>query len=632
MRKHSPEKWFDAQVTASMYLEKDGALWLGFPDQLVRFQNGKFRALSPALRSIDSEINVTLRDAAGDLWFGGQGLYQLHQSDLHCYKQANGSAIGEIRELLEDPGGGIWIGSDDGLLFFREGRMRTWTESDGLSSNHISALYQDKEGVLWIATTDGGLNRFERGRFQHITMQNGLYSDNIYRIFEDRAGFLWLTCRKGIFRVRKDELNAFAAGRVSRVTNLHLGKANGFSNADCRGHGQPRGFQKEDGTLLLPTQDGLAVLHPDQIAFDSRPPPVVIEGCWLNRQAVNCQGEIRIRPGQEELDIQYTAISFSRAEQTRFRYQLSGLDTRWTDADTRRSVTYSHLPPGTFTFHVIAANSDGVWNTQGKGLSIVVLPPFYRSWWFLMTILCAVAAAAALGHRYRIVQLHHRQAAQEAFSRQLISTQEEERRRIAAELHDSLGQHLVIIRNWALLGSGQVAAQASAQEELAQIGETALQAIQEVREIVHNLGPYHLDRIGLANTIQDMIDRIGQATGIRFRTDLESLDGTLPREAEMNVFRIAQEAINNLVKHSEATEAEVTMRRETDSVKLIVTDNGKGFDPSALPVSTEKCGFGLTGMAERVRLLNGTCALHSAPGHGTTIEFTLPARISPRQC
>ncbi len=120
------------------------------------------------------------------------------------------------------------------------------------------------------------MNRFERGRFQHVNQQNGLYADDIYSIVEDRAGFFWLTCRKGVSRVRKEELNAFFAGRVARVSSLHLGKTNGFLSVDCRGDGPPRSFQTRDGTLLVPTKNGLAVLHPDRLTIDSRPPPVFI--------------------------------------------------------------------------------------------------------------------------------------------------------------------------------------------------------------------------------------------------------------------------------------------------------------------------------------------------------------------
>ncbi len=239
-----------------------------------------------------------------------------------------------------------------------------------------------------------------------------------------------------------------------------------------------------------------------------------------------------------------------------------------------------------------------------------------------------LVSMAWFGHQYRISQLQRQQAAQETFARQLISIQENERRRIASELHDSLGQSLVIIRNWALLGSGQLPANAAAKEELEEIKTTAAHAIKEVREIAYNLGPYHLDRIGLANTIQEMVNRVAGASGIHFTSELDPCEGALSRETEMNLFRIAQESTNNIVKHSEATAASLTMKREGDSIRLTITDNGKGFPSQAAASPSNTKGFGLTSMAERIRLLNGAWHVHSAPGQGTTIEVRLKAEKS----
>jgi signal transduction histidine kinase len=365
------------------------------------------------------------------------------------------------------------------------------------------------------------------------------------------------------------------------------------------------------------------VIDPRQI--DATPAPVYIERVSLDQQALppSASAEVRIEPGQGNLEIQYVALSFSRPEQVKYKYRLEGLDETWIDAKTRRMAYYPYLPPGAYTFRVIAANSDGVWNTEGKSLRIIVLPPFYRTWWFLMLIGLGVAGAVWLGYEYRVRQLRRAQARQQAFARQLIESQENERRRIAVELHDSLGQSLVIIRNWALLGAGQLDAQAPAKEELDEITNTAARAINEVREIAYNLGPYHLERLGLAGTIQDMVNRVAQASQLRFTTELDGTDGALSREAEMNLYRIAQESINNIVKHAAATEAKITLKREARSLKLTIVDNGKGFDPQLAASPAGKSGFGLTGMAERVKLLEGSWAVRSAIGEGTTIEVTL---------
>ena len=255
----------------------------------------------------------------------------------------------------------------------------------------------------------------------------------------------------------------------------------------------------------------------------------------------------------------------------------------------------------------------------------MVLPPFYRTWWFLVLLGVASVSVVTVGYRYRVTQLHRRQAAQEEFSRQLIRIEENERRRIASELHDGLGQRLVIIRNWALLGSPEIASENSAFEHLQQINQEALEAIHEVREIAYNLAPHHLDRIGLANTLKDMLGRVAQASGMCFRVSVAELSGALPRDAEISFFRIVQEAVSNVVKHAAASEAEVTILREAGLVKLLVSDNGKGFDASASIASAERNGFGLAGIAERVRLLGGSSAVRSTPGHGTRLEVTLQA-------
>ena len=203
-------------------------------------------------------------------------------------------------------------------------------------------------------------------------------------------------------------------------------------------------------------------------------------------------------------------------------------------------------------------------------------------------------------------------------------SQESERKRIAAELHDSVGQSLVIIRNWAMLGAGQLGDAAPAREELDEINSIASRTIGEVREIAYNLGPYHLERLGFEKSMRDMVTRVAQASGIAITAELDSLDGALSRESEMSLYRIAQEALNNVVKHSRAAKARVVLEREAASVRLAVVDDGAGFDAHAAAASGRP-GFGLNGMAERVRLLGGTLAIRSAPGHGTTVETLLPA-------
>ena len=331
-------------------------------------------------------------------------------------------------------------------------------------------------------------------------------------------------------------------------------------------------------------------------------------------------------PGQANLEIQYTAISWSRAPQVRFKYQLVGLDRDWVDAGTRRTAYFAHVPPGTYTFRVIADNGEGSWNTDGKSLSIVVLPPFYRTSWFTTLAAISLLGLGYSGVKLRITRLETERNAQRAFSRTLLGSQETERRRIAAELHDSLGQSLLIIKNRIALAQSEAADPEILRQQLEELSASATHAIDECREIAYNLRPYHLSRFGLAATLRAMFMRIGEVTAITPSTDIGAIDNALSEEAQTNVYRIVQECVSNIIRHSQATEASLVARRDGRYITLVISDNGVGFVRTGQPPATTASprilsGFGLIGVAERVKMLGGRFEIDSTAG--TTIRIRL---------
>jgi signal transduction histidine kinase len=333
---------------------------------------------------------------------------------------------------------------------------------------------------------------------------------------------------------------------------------------------------------------------------------------------------VRLNAAQTSFEIQYTAFSFANPERIHFKYQLDGLDQRWIDAGSRRTAYYSHLPPGDYSFKVIAANSDGIWNMQGTHLQVSVLPPFYRTWWFVGLVLMTVTGAVAFGWRYRVSQLHRAYAAQQSFSRQLIASQERERKRIAGELHDSLGQQLLIIKNLAVLALSNFDGQMSPKEPLDEISNTASQAVEEMRGIAYNLRPYQLEKLGLTAAIRGLVNRVAAASHIRFTAETDNVDGLFPQEIEISIYRIVQEALNNTIKHSQATQGRVLVTGKEGTVDLLIEDNGRGFTPpDSRTAEQSHKGFGLLGIAERVRMLGGRVVIESAPGHGSTIQIFL---------
>jgi signal transduction histidine kinase len=288
---------------------------------------------------------------------------------------------------------------------------------------------------------------------------------------------------------------------------------------------------------------------------------------------------------------------------------------------------FPHLPPGSYKFTVIGANSDAVWSEPAV-ISITVIAPFWQRWWFIALVVLGVFGMIAVSYQLRLNQLERRRATQEEFSRRLINAHETERQRVAAELHDGLGQSLLVIKNRSLLGemnsgeNGQV-------EQFKNISEAATQAIEEVRHITYNLRPYHLNRLGLTQAIEAMIEMVAESTPIRFETRIALLDDTFPGESEVVFYRIVQECINNIIKHSEASEAIIEILRKEKEIIIKISDNGRGFAPdqndSGVSMKT-KGGFGLIGMVERVRMLGGTHTIESGAGRGTnvTVKITLP--------
>lgn len=613
-----------------------GSLYVSEQDRFVPFEPEKTAGFG--------FIYAIYTDLDNALWFGGdKGLRRLQDGVLTSFSVAEGLAGDDVKTIIQARGGGLWIGTYDGLTRFKNGRLTSWREANGLPSRTVRALYEDADGTLWIGSYDGGLARFKDGRFTSYNTKTGLPNDGAFQILEDDDHNFWISSNRGIYRVNKGELNDFAEGKISRVNSISYGKSDGMLNAECNGGRWPAGIRAHDGRLWFPTMDGVAVIDPRDIKVNSQPPPVVIEGVRIDNADSefgqedastekvdpansNSRPRIQVEPSQQNFEIRYTALSFINSENLRFKYKLEGLDDKWVDAGTRRQAYFSHVPPGDYTFRVIAANSDNVWNEVGATLAIVVLPPFYRTWWFstLAALTIVLLALLLFSQRVRRIKLKH--AAELAFSRRLIDSQEQERKRFAAEMHDGLGQSLVIIKNRARLSLKQSDHNESARDHLESISETASHAIHEAKEIAFNLRPHLLDRLGLTKTIESMLGKVFGASGIELQTEIDPIEDVLEKDSEILLYRIVQECASNIVKHSRAKKAFILIRRDENVLSVKFIDDGGGFDPSIREADLSKRSFGLVGIAERTRLLGGKLNISSQRGIGTTVSVIIDLR------
>lgn len=645
-----------------IYQAQNGFIWIGTTEGLFRYRDGVFVIEKSLQKQIISAIaeDQTGRIFAGEfdkvwvgngtkfsliyqgnlgtvwalypepdgsLWIGSdKGLTKLKDGIATTFTTKDGLAGDDNKVIIDDKTGGLWIGSYGGLTHYKDGKFTAWTEKDGLPSRTIRSLYLDNENILWIGTYDGGLGRFKDGKFTRYTNKEGLFNNGVFQILEDKRGNFWISSNRGIYRVSRQELNDFADGRQTSISSIAYGKSDGMLNVECNGGRSPAGIITRDGKMWFPTQDGISVINPDEVQVNPKPPPVRIESFFLDRNPVDFDDEVQIQPNQENFEIQYTALSFINSENLRFKYKLEGLDNDWIETGTRRTAYFSHVPPGSYTFRVIAANSDGIWNEEGASIKIVVHPHFYRTWWFITLVALSVSGLVILVFVTRVKRAERERKEQEEFSRRLLASQEQERQRIAAELHDSLGQSLLIIKNRIALAQSDIDEKETVVEQLDELSHSATSAIEECREIAYNLRPYQISRFGLSKTLYGIFMRINEVTKIHATAEIDTIDDLLTDEAQINLYRVVQECVNNIIKHSQATEASLFINLEGDEITLLIQDNGRGFVQNENNSKDPKRGgFGLIGMAERVKMFDGSYTIDSALGQGTNIRIKLKA-------
>ena len=611
-----------------------GTMWLGtYGGGLTRLRAGREERLRHTAGLSDSVLLALVTDRAGTVWVGTNngGVAALDDGRVAAaYTTADGLAHNAVRVIHQTADGAMWFGTLEGLSRLAEGRLTTYRAADGLSSGHVRALHEDRDRNLWIGTYGGGLNRLRDGRFSAVTRADGLADDIVSTILEDDRGYFWMSGNRGIYRVARDDLLAFAEGRVRRVHSVLYGELDGLRNAETNGGFQPAGWKDEHGRLWFPTVQGVAMVDPGQVRAGEPAPAVSIEEVVVDGEPRPASDRLVVGPGRVTLEVRYAGLSLTAPEHVRFRYRLEGFDDDWVEAGTRRVAYYPRLPPGRYRFVMTAANRDGVWHADGTSLGVRVTAPFWQTLGFRLAGGLGLLAVAAILVRRREVAARRSRAAQEAFSQRLIESQEHERRRIAGELHDGLGQELLVVKNRALLALQSDGLHPPVREQLRQISDVVTQSLEGVRLLVHNLTPRQLDHLGLTAALRSMIDAVAGAAGLALDATVDNVDDLLPVDDQLNLYRVVQEGLSNVVHHAGAARAEVRVWHAGDSLGVIIADDGRGFRVQRDGRGRLAGGFGLSGIAERVRILGGQVEVVSAPGRGTRLAVSVPVTPAAR--
>jgi ligand-binding sensor domain-containing protein/signal transduction histidine kinase len=438
-------------VTWSIVPRAGGGIWVGTDEGLSAYVGNTFQHMAEPKGSEHVRVKAVLEDRKGALWEGtdGAGLYRHDRGRVTAFGRRDGLSSNSIRALNEDRQGRVWIGTNSGLdlidgdtvtsmlsllpgsgpisidlihedrngaqwvatttdgLYVIDGqKTRHFGLADGLPGNWVLAIYEDERGVMWLGTTDG-MAVWRDGKLTSLAGSGGPLRETIMQILEDDQHRIWLTTNKGLASVPRASLDALAAGG-SVASDIHTyDVADGLRSAEFDGGNSSAGCRTADGRLWFPSIRGIVVVDPAHIPINTLPPKVWIEQMSVDATPMQLIDGMAVGPGRQQWEFHYTAPSLIAPQRSRFRYRLEGFDRDWIDAGSRRTAYYTSLPHGTYTFHVIASNNDGVWNDVGASFRFTLKPHFYQTIWFILLCILAVLVAAGAGYRWRVGRLKH---------------------------------------------------------------------------------------------------------------------------------------------------------------------------------------------------------------------------------
>jgi len=614
------------------YLYNDGKnnLWIGtYYGELNKYDpiNDNFDYINLDIKKSNPSANLVrtiYEDSEDLLWFGaigGGGLTSYNQTtnEFTYYSSASGEGNklsgDDITSICEDNNGNLWIGTYSFGLnrFDKKTNMfnhyfREENNPSSLPDNIITDILKDSEGNLWIGTYSGGLCKynFEKDNFEIFSEENGFASNSVYGILEDENKNLWFSTSRGITRLSLTDFEVKNFDQMYGVQNPEF-------NPSTR-------LKTKSGYIYFGGVEGITYFHPDSIKEETYHSNVsftsfkIFNEEVLLPKSITYTDTIILSYDENIFSFEFASLDFTSPEKNYYSYMLEGFDPGWVNIKNRRFVNYTHLDPGEYIFKVKGINSAGMWSEPAI-LTLIIEPPFWMTWWFRLLLIFAFFSLGPIIYYRRVSQLKKEKQIQIEFSVQLIQSQEDERKRIASELHDSLGQDLLVIKNLALLNKNK-------DDQFEEISKTASVALDEVRRISYNLHPYQLDRLGLTRAISSMFVIIEGASKIKFDILIDNIDNLLSKDKEINIFRIVQECVNNILKHSEASAAAVNVQSIENQIRIEIADNGKGFDFESAKEQSK--GLGLKNLINRVSLLDGEIEYGSTSEFATFIKILIP--------
>jgi signal transduction histidine kinase len=512
-----------------------------------------------------------------------------------------------VRALVFDRSNNLWVGTDGGVALVRDGHVVEMPALAPMRGKKVYAILQDHEGAMWFGTRGAGLWLWHDGVLKQFDSTQGLLNDNILGLLEGPEGKLWISSSEGIFSVLRSDL-IHARGNGSPIPIQVFGESEGATASQMNGAVQPSAWRADSGELWFASSSGAVELHPQHV---SQPTafPVLIDRISSGGKELHVSPRMKLTPDQQNFEIHYTAINLGSPEHMRFRYQLENFDHTWVEAGERRTAFYTNVPPGDYRFVVQAYDSDQPLQPVSASLELIRMPAWYQTRWFLLGCILALGLIVLTIYRMRVRRI-----------RMQFAAVLEERNRLAREMHDTVIQGCVGIST---LLDAAATTEASApdlsRQVLARARYQIQETVEEARRSVWNLRhqPASCD---LARSLRELTERLSRQSGLQFHCECEPETVLMEEQRHHEMLSIAREAVANAVQHARASTITVHLSVAVRQVVLSVADDGQGFTRGGV----DGHHYGLIGMEERTRKLDGTFTMTSSPDEGTCISISVP--------
>ncbi|MBB6681930.1 hypothetical protein H4O20_10790 [Aequorivita sp. 609] len=429
---------------------------------------------------------------------------------------------------------------------------------------------------------------------------------NYFRALKVDDKDLWIAGRDVFYKV---DLNLLL--EKDSISSKHFNTVSHFLENDIDFNSLHVTHKK---TVLASSINGIITFREDEYIQNFQPPRLNLSDVLLFSEPLEdslyrSSNRIILPYQKNYLTFLMEAITFTNPEKVKYQYRMKGLrdGDEWSPATSDPKAVFSFLPPGDYTFEFIADNGIGDWQSKPYQYNFTIKLPFWRTGWFWFSLLTFISLGVFISIYYKNKQEQKRN---EIYTHNLIKAQERERIRVARELHDSVGQKLMLLtKKTKSLGNTEM-------ETLA--GNT----LDELRTISRGLHPATLEKLGPTAAIIKLINEVDDNTNIFFTHEIEDIDALLSKDASLHLYRIIQEVLNNMIKHSDAKAAYIQIAKKNNFLETTIVDNGKGFD------SIDKLKFnnslGMQTLVERAKILNSKIDIKSQINKGTQITLSTP--------